>query len=78
MFKIEDMNNTVEIKEAFDQCYLCRANLTDSQLTFIESLLKYYKRYKTLSPSQWSALSEIRKYMNEVPRYSMNRYNAKG
>lgn len=57
------MENTVLVNEIFDFLYLREKQLTSSQLEFIRSVKKQFKRDKTLSEKQIKILKEIRKYL---------------
>ena len=57
------MENTVLVNEIFDFLYLREKQLTSSQLEFIQSVKKQFKRDKTLSEKQIKILKEIRKYL---------------
>ena len=57
------MENTIAVFELLDSLYLCEKQLTPSQLEFIQSVKKQFKRDKTLSEKQIKILKEIRKYL---------------
>lgn len=52
-----------EIKEIFGYIEDNRINMNPSQIRFIESLKKYYKRERLLSDKQLFILHEIRNYI---------------
>lgn len=65
------MENTAAIKELFDFFYVNENQLTAGQMQFINSVQKQYRRDKTLSEKQLSALREIIKYIpGDQVRYS--------
>jgi len=55
--------NNISIKETFDFLYLNERLLSLNQIEFIRGLQKYFKKHKTLSEKQTTALFEIRKYL---------------
>jgi len=52
------------IKETFDYLAEHETALSLTQIDFIKSLRKYFRRNKKLSEKQQGVLFEIRKYMN--------------
>jgi hypothetical protein len=52
-----------EIKEIFQYIEDNRINVNPSQIRFIETLKKYYKRERSLSDKQLFILHEIRNYV---------------
>ena len=58
------MRSSVEmvIRDIFTDLQASAGRLTDSQLTLIKSMRKYYDKNKKLSERQLSTLLEIKKY----------------
>jgi len=54
----------IKIKETFDYLYLNENKLSGSQLNFIDSCKKQFRKNKSLSEAQVKVLTEIKKYMN--------------
>lgn len=58
------MSNVEMIKDAFSFLSQNQAQLTESQISFITGLRKFFKKHKTLTERQAAALFEIIKYLN--------------
>jgi len=72
--KQSEANEAIAIKELFEALYLSERDLTAGQMDFIEGCKKHFKRNKSLSEKQLSALRDIKKYISgsqTAQRYSM-------